>query len=154
MSLPSNLQLPPPQMKYELPRKEWNWLTIYLWKFIFNYLKVPLCYTSFLMVSKIRVPRLLDKINVSLIKGNSYVISIDFLGRHFTHLKIMLQVPFPTLQQDTHSLKMTRPPNRKNSFWIFFPHAEAHWVRKRKPKSTITLNFRKGDPEDVEHLLI
>jgi hypothetical protein len=60
------------------------------------------------------------KVNVSLIKGNSDVISIDFLGRHFTHLKNLLHVPLPTLLQDTHNLKTKKPAIRKSPFKYLF----------------------------------
>ena len=38
------------------------------------------------------------------------------VSQTFTYLKILLQVQFTTLEQDTHNLEMIKPPTRKKFF--------------------------------------
>ena len=43
----------------------------------------------------------------------SKIILIDFQTKCFTHLKFLIEAPFPPLEQGIHNLEMMEPPNGK-----------------------------------------
>lgn len=128
-----------PQDEIQATQEGVKLLTIYSWKFIFNYLKVLLLCSIIFDGEWNHSARIVLK-SKCITHQRQFWCNQHWLSRKtFYPFKTSASGPISNTPAGYTQFENDKTAHQKISFWILAPWAATHWVTNRKAKSTIIM---------------